>query len=238
MVCPVPCGIRAKRSVFGFATSFFIAAKSRANNFKLFSHAFPFGGSGLSGQYPAGQSGEACFGSRENSRMSHCAMRMCSNNSHSERGMPLGRTPRSFGGIPSNAAFQSTCAPRPESRFVRCSRNRFSLTGYSRSVTPVQFAFGFPATGRAGPWIMHAANWEVPPQACSNFSDSALISSIVLGRPFPDPGKTRNKIPLLAPPLRASDRIPRFSASAIEPSPILSGGPTSPKIAYELLLFR
>src|SRR3977135_3654093 len=99
MVCPVPCGIRVKRSAFGFAASFFIAAKSRANNFKLFSHAFPFGGSGLSGQYPAGQSGEACFGSRENSSIAHCALRIGSSIAHTERGMPLGRTPRSFGGI-------------------------------------------------------------------------------------------------------------------------------------------
>src|ERR1700722_8338287 len=120
--------MRTNKSVLGLATSFSIVAKSALNDFKLLSQALAFGGSGVFGQYPAGQSGEACFASRENSRISHCAMRMCSSNSHSECGIPFGRIPRTFDGIAANAALKSRCAPRPESKLVRCSRNDFSST--------------------------------------------------------------------------------------------------------------
>src|SRR6266481_5060356 len=63
--------------------------------------------------------------------MSHCAIRMCSSKSQIEYGKSLGRTPLNLGGIPLNVPFQSICAPPPESRFTRCSRNAFSFTGSS-----------------------------------------------------------------------------------------------------------
>jgi hypothetical protein len=83
----------------------------------------------------------------------------------------------------------------------------------------------------------HAISCLFPPQTWNNFSASALSSSIGLGLPFPDPGKTKYRIPLVVPPLRASDQSPRRSARAIEPSPILSAGPVSAKIAGELFPF-
>ena len=63
-----------------------------------------------------------CLGSRENSRMSHCAMRRCSSTSHGECSAPLGRLPRRAGGRLRTAASKSAWAWPPVSRLTRCWR--------------------------------------------------------------------------------------------------------------------
>jgi len=62
-----------------------MARRSRLNSTIAASHAFSFAGASDAGQYPSGHFGDTCFGLRLNSRMSHCAMRMCSSSIHAVR---------------------------------------------------------------------------------------------------------------------------------------------------------
>ncbi len=71
-------------------------------------------GAACFGQYPDGHSGETWFGFRQNSRISHCAMRACSSSSQAECGARLGVFHRaSCFGRPFSAAAQPTCASFP-----------------------------------------------------------------------------------------------------------------------------
>src|SRR5216684_616699 len=84
----------------------------------------------------------------------------------------------------------------------------------------VQFPAGLPLRISEGDKTVHVLRESADSHACSAFRPSVSISAMVLGRPLPDPGNTIYKIPPRAPPFRASDRMPRFSASATEPSPM------------------
>src|ERR1700733_40071 len=127
-VCPVPCGIRAKRSVRGLLTSFSITFRSWKNSPTLFPHCASSAGASVFGQYPAGQSGDTCFGFTVKSKISRCANRTCSSKSHTECGDPAGRTPRCAGSNPASACFQSACASRQSRTFRNCSRSALSFT--------------------------------------------------------------------------------------------------------------
>src|SRR5579872_202714 len=100
MVWPSPQGILANRSVFGSSTNSCSAFRSCFTFLTLAFHADALGGASVCGQYPSGHFGETCFGLRLNSRMSHCAMRMCSSSIQSECGNPPGFRPISSAGTP------------------------------------------------------------------------------------------------------------------------------------------
>ena len=89
-------------------------------------------------------------------------------------------------------------------------------------VTKFSGAVFWVAAVRAKLWVSaQEANFSIPPQSCSSFSASLWISSMALGCRLPEPGNTTYRIPSDCPPRRASGHIPRLSASAIEPSPIV-----------------
>src|SRR2546423_976580 len=100
--------METNKSVAGSATKSAIVFKSERKARTLLFHALAFGGVGLLGQYPDGNSGETWLGLRLNSRMSHCATRMCSSNSQGECAAPLARFPRRRAGRPLMAASKLT----------------------------------------------------------------------------------------------------------------------------------
>src|SRR2546423_11893454 len=100
MVWPSPHGIFANKSVLGFSTTLIMASCSARNCSMLLLQAAALGGASVFGQYPSGHFGDTCFLLRLNSRMSHCAMRMCSRIIHEECGKLAGLAPRRFGGRP------------------------------------------------------------------------------------------------------------------------------------------
>src|SRR5579871_5708114 len=87
--------------------------RSARNCFTLFSQAVALGGASVCGQYPSGHSGETCLELRLNSRMSHCAMRMCSSRRQAVCGCPSGFLPRSRSGKSFTTASNFTCAFPP-----------------------------------------------------------------------------------------------------------------------------
>src|SRR5205823_1909320 len=74
------------------------------------------------GQYPPGHSGETCLALRLNSRMSHCAIRICSRSCHAVWGAPFGLTPRSLAGKSLNTLSKATCALPLFNKATTCSR--------------------------------------------------------------------------------------------------------------------
>src|ERR1700716_2051579 len=82
MVCPSPHGSFAHKFNFVSATSCSIARRSFLKVLMLAFHSFSLGGPSEAGQYPSGHAGETCLELRLNSRMSHCARRMCSSSIH------------------------------------------------------------------------------------------------------------------------------------------------------------
>src|SRR5438045_6555410 len=79
----------------------------------LLFHAAAFGGVSASGQYSSGHFGETYFLLRLNSRMSHCAIRMCSRIIHEECGKFSGLRPQSSSGRFLMTSSNLACAPPP-----------------------------------------------------------------------------------------------------------------------------
>src|SRR5579863_1948402 len=117
----------ANRSVFSLLTRSHICFRSWRKLFTLFSHALSLVGPGDEGQYPLGNSGDLCFASRENSRMSHWAMRRCSTSSHGECSAPGARLPRRFAGRSAIAWSKVACASPPSSSFTSCCLSALSF---------------------------------------------------------------------------------------------------------------
>src|SRR5271156_6622471 len=134
--------MRAKRSIRGLPTHFSISFRARKNSPTRFSHSAPSAGASVFGQYPAGQSGDTCFGYKVKSKMSRCASRTCSSKSQTECGDPAGRTPRCAASKPASACFQSACASRQSRTFRNCSRSALSFTP-PPAATRVVFAPAF-----------------------------------------------------------------------------------------------
>src|SRR5437899_8870106 len=99
-----------------------MAFRSRLIDAILFFQAASLGGFSVLGQYPPGHSGDACLALRLNSRMSHCAMRICSRSCHAVWGAPSGLTPRSLAGKSLNTLSKATCALPLFNKATTCSR--------------------------------------------------------------------------------------------------------------------
>ncbi len=110
----------------GLATSFFIAARSRANDFRLLSHAMRW----AVWEFPANtRQASPVRRAWRRAKILECPTARCAcaraiprRNRESLRDGLRG----AWGRFPRKAAFQSTCASRPVRRSTRCSRRSFS----------------------------------------------------------------------------------------------------------------